>query len=500
MIDRRRAAWILAFAVAATSHAEDPPRRPNQVSATAQAAMDAYAKLVYRPAEHGLRSVAGVLVRDGDDVAHAKRFEFVPPGRVTTGDGGDAERPRVPSLVRFLVELPLRAALEGMPMTEWDEYDADVVERDGRRVLVVTTRGNGTDNPVGEFTLDAEGLVSSWRRTPSPDTPRTHWFETTSTFTWAKMGGLRRVVAIDLSGVDNSKIEFHAKFVLEYADVEGVQAPASVAETISSGTKSRTTEYRVDELVINGRAVDVPRPPSAGHVTPEATVLLQRASRLVHRPGDHGVATMSATILPEWAPGCGPARVELAGRHRLTIAFPSAPMPAPRESGVARESLRRMLLPAFEGVQPAWTKDYDAVVEERDGKKIVVVTDHGEGDDHNVCEVRFDAAGLVETTRDRTGPDPADPHCDTTIRYAWERSGDLYRIASMQFVRMVFRGEPADSATPSPTYSYAYEKVDGVDVLRSFTVSHEGRPPTTYRLEDLVVDGKRIDPVPPAKK
>jgi len=164
----RRVAAALAVltALATAARAEDPPpakaKHENKVTPEAKAAMEKYARLVYRPTDHGLVSLSGAIVQAGAGDAKPRPFSFKAGGHldVESAPGVDPASGRA-KMGQFMLGAPLEATLAGISLTDGDEYDAQFVDRDGVRTLLVTQYGDGRERSASSFTFDANGLVAA---------------------------------------------------------------------------------------------------------------------------------------------------------------------------------------------------------------------------------------------------------------------------------------------------------------------------------------------------
>jgi hypothetical protein len=263
-----RACGIAAVLIAAASaaRAEDPPpaAKPavheNKISADAKAAMDAYAKLVYRPTDRGLRSLSGTIVAESSKTPKTSTFEFTAPAAVSVSTSGDAkpDSPAVNAEAAFH-RFALITALDGVRIGGSTELDAAFVEKDGARWLQVVEYRAGARTATVEYALDARGLVTSLRRRTGSDAAKPV-SDTTIRLTWGACGKLFRVESADLvSGPPDTTTFGH--YELRYGTVDGFSVPTSYVRThVEAGKDAKPYPYRFDDLVVNGKKAAAPKP------------------------------------------------------------------------------------------------------------------------------------------------------------------------------------------------------------------------------------------------
>jgi len=477
----RTAFVVLAVGVAA--RAEDPPptKHVNVVTPEARAAIERYVKLVYRPAEHGLSSVSAVLAYP-DGSASPGRFRFVPPTRVAF-EPGAAPVPVTNPVAALQFRLPLRAAFEGMPLIEEAEHDAEIVEKDGAKWLVVTSFINGGKDRTDEFAFDAAGLLAKARPglslpegAPQPEI----------SFAWSDVSGLHRVEAMELSMGDAS----HAvawKFRLAYSDVLGVNLLTSFTTDLSArdGGKDahKFAPVLLDALVVNGSPVDVPRPGvHRNRVSPDAKAAIDAYARLVYRPVDRGLVSATGTIACDETSS---AKFDYHAPNALAVW-------ATRDARQAAPLHRVALLAALDGVRIVETYEFDADFVGEGAARVLRVVEYKGDVKTATVDYSLDAAGLVTSLRRRGGVDPAAPTSDLTTRVTWAICGKLRRVESCDVI-----AGPPDSTALSH-FAFRYAAIDGIELpvayVRTDVQSGKDAKAVTYRLEALVVNGKAASP------
>jgi hypothetical protein len=237
-----------------------------------------------------------------------------------------------------------------------------------------------------------------------------------------------------------------------------------------------------------GCGYDAVAPRAAKHVnvvTPEAKAAIERYQRLVWRPAEHGLAKQHATLGGK----SGTARtlvVDFAAPQTLTVN--PAPGVDPMSTGAQMGMLEYgpSLRVAFLGMPIADVDEYDAAFADRDGRRVLVVTEfHGQVQP-STSELEFDGAGLLVEVAPVAGP-VTRPH----MTLSWASTGDLHRVVGIQ-------SEYDESGLPMQVRSaLIYGEFGGVQTLASLSIdvtlgegTHRRDVSSTIRLSDLVVNGR----------
>jgi len=496
----RAAVFVVVLATGAW--AQDPPPAPepaaheNKVSPAAKAAAERFDRLAYRPAEHGLTSISAVL---GSGTAPSRplwRFEFTPPGRPKLSPAPGANpAPAQSQAAEIQLALPLRAAYEGVPLFDGKEYDADVVEREGRRVLVLTTYHDGVKGRTSEFTLNEEGLlVGATAIAPAEAV------NPVMKLAWEKVGDLRRIAAIDLTMIRGEETLSRFTFTLAYSDVAGVNIMTSfeLMGSVTEGGKARdiAVSVRLDSLSLNGKPDDRPRPAAhANKISTEAKAAMDAYAKLVYRPAEHGLVSLTGTIVPDWTKTPKTSTFEFRAPNIVSVAMTGDAKPDSPGAKAAVALHKFGILAALDGVRIGGTPEYDAAFADKDGARWLEVVEYGGGARTGTNDVALDARGLVTSLRRRGGPDPAAPTSDVTIRVTWAKFGSLWRVESADLV-----SGPSDTTTFSH-YAFQFGTIDGFGVPTSYVRTHveagKDAKAFPYRIEDLVINGKKAEALKP---
>jgi hypothetical protein len=258
---------------------------------------------------------------------------------------------------------------------------------------------------------------------------------------------------------------------------------------------TRPVVLAVDDLVVNGAKVALPKVVlHENEVSPEAQALLDAYARRVHRPSEHGLVTASGAVMPDGVKAPLRRAFSYSAPLFLKVTLPPEGKPDAASGRAVIASTTFALLLGLDGLRLTESLEYDArVVENADARKLEI-TNYGAGARTGMSEITFDGAGLVASLRRRDGPDAAAPTSDVEFRFVWEKSGTGNRVHSAELI-----SGPADKEARK-RYTLTYSTINGVDVVTSYivTVLEAGSPEKvfSYRIEDLVVNGKKVDPPP----
>lgn len=493
-----RGPWIaLAVLTAASSaRAEDPPATPplheNRISPEAKAAMEKFRSLVYRPAEHALVAAKGEIVAAGFPSRARSSFECTPPkGMKTTVPPVLDEEKRRLKLPGNLIQYPMATSVDASDVFDDWQCDADVVEAAGKRVLRLSAFRDGKPTAKSEFEIDAAGLVvrHAWRA--QNEDPRGDYVER---FTWSKFGDLHCPAAIEVTfeGVGAP----HYACAFRYTDAGGVRFVSSYDMTyFAKDAAPRTFSFFVDGLVLNGTKVELPAPwKHENEVSAEAKAVIEKYTALVYRPTEHGLASLSGTLVQDGAATPKPRGFSFTSPGHADVDAAPEVDAASGRGKMGRVMLGIPLEATLAGVPLSDGDEYDAEFVERDGGRALAVTNYKDGAKQRIDEFKFDASGLVaEVGMGRGKPSTA---FSMVVRLAWEKTGDRYRIRSIDWTV----GAGAGAGSMRLEYELAYGEVGGVAIVTSYTLAASGAAGeqsidrrTTFRLADLVLNGKKVE-------
>jgi hypothetical protein len=467
-----------------------PPSHVNRVTPEAQAAIDRFEGLVWRPADHGFTSVEGEFVAGDDAVARRHRFVATAPAfvSVTLANGFDQDSPAGIAATAALGR-PLRMAYVTVAMVGPGEFDAERVTKGGRDVVTATLWRDGARSEEQELTLDANGLIAESRvRTYGASGQVTSILD--SKFTWGPIGDRWRVESLDVvrrPPLDPSKWLVRTATTLRYADVGGVQVLAAmrICESTAAGPPS-IYQLHVAHLVLNGKPVELPRPVHANRVTDDAQAAIGRYEKLVYRPADHGLVSASGVYQPL------ALTFEVKPPARLEMAVTPGEKPGSPRTGM-QMAIHEPLACAFGGPLLHSSDAYDASFEDRAGARVLVVTDFVDDLPTTRREVTFGEEGLVLSMLVvHTGPFPAQEN----YRYAW-KDGAGGRLVASDEVR-----DGPDPGAPEMTVAFVYTELGGVLVPTSIAVSFKGGKADgkslAFGLAEAVVNGTKFVATPKA--
>jgi hypothetical protein len=262
----------------------EAPKHVNKVSAAAKAALEKIASIVYTPLKGGLQDLTGAVKMEAEmgpageggrgrmggagriDLTFAVAFKAPSdlkvewkdlPGKEEADKAGGMGARMMQGMserMGLAVSRILRGTLEGFVPASDAEYDAELVVKEGVSVLILTTYLKGVEVSHQELTLDANGLPSSIVTTSAGAGARAADGKTTGKFTYAKEGDLFRLEKMTMDG---PRGPMEAK--LEYADAGKFKVVRSWELAPAGGPMKFV--FRFSELVVNGKAVDLPASP-----------------------------------------------------------------------------------------------------------------------------------------------------------------------------------------------------------------------------------------------
>lgn len=504
-----RGVRLFAFAVvlvafASSAGAEDPPpakaKHVNVVTPEAKAAMEKYARLVYRPTEHGLRSMSGAIFGVGFGGSKPRRFTFQAGGHVDVevAAGVDPSSGRA-KMGQFILGAPLEASLAGLVLVETDQYDAQFVDREGRETLVVTNYKDGAPARTGAFTFDANGLVATAEMGPESSIPG-H-----VEMSWAKSGDSYRLEVIDVSASPLAAGgSLRVRYELTYSTLAGTDVVTSFGFAASGVDGKQVIDlrgtFRLDDVVVNGAKVDVPMPPvHEQHVSPEARRAIDTYLRRTYLPSAHGLRSLSGAVFPAGDRQAQPVNFAFVAPGEVVLTPPAGMDPRSQDGVLVLSTHRVALDMALKSMELASTLEFDAEFVDRGGCRLLEIAGYSKGVRTETRELDFDGNGLLASVTVRFGEDPTKTTGVTNVRLTWEKTGALHRIARVDTVTV--QGERSVRTTTEVRYSQR----EGIDLPSEFsltwTVNGE-RTTRSYVLANLVLNGKPVaaPPAPADKK
>jgi hypothetical protein len=498
-----RGPWIgLGLLLAATvALADDPPaaapRHENRVSPEAKAAMEKFRSLVYRPAEHGLVSATGEIVAAGFPSRVRSTFEFTPPGRMKTAVPPvlDEEKRRL-KLTGNLIDYPLSTSVDASDVFDDWQCDAEVADGNGARVLRLSAFRDGKPTANSEFEFDAAGLVvrHTWRA--QNEDPRGDYVEK---YTWTKFGDLHCPAAIEVTFEGAEAPHYACAF--RYTDAGGIRFVSSYDMTyFAKGVAPRTFSFHVDDLAVNGTKVDLPTPwKHANVVSPEAKAAIERYAKLVDRPTEHGLTSLTGNLVQADAPSVKPRGFSFTVADHVDVDAAPGADPKAGSTRMGSVMLGLPLEATLSGVPIADGGEYDAEFVERDGARALVVTNYKDGAKKRIDEFTLDATGLVASASIGTGAPGGG--IAMTMRLSWEKSGERSRIRAIEWTTNVGAG----AGSSRLQYELEYGEVGGIAMVTAYTFAASAATgeqsvdkKATFHLADLVLNGAKVEPPKPA--
>jgi hypothetical protein len=487
-------------ALATVARAEDPPpakaKHENKVTPEARAAMEKYARLVYRPTDHGLVSLSGAIVQAGAGDAKPRPFSFEKAGHVDVAiaPGADSSSGRA-KMGQVMLGAPLEATLAGISLTDGDEYDAEFVDRDGIRTLLVTRYRDGVERSPSSFTFDANGLVAATELGAGPGPPGR------MRCTWEEAGERYRLAGLDIDApLGGGAGSMHLRYRMTYATLGGVDLVTSY-EFEASGTDgkqemAKRCTFALVDVLVNGTKVDVPKPAvQERRISPEARAAIDRYLQRRYVPSEHGLRSLAGRIVPTGADPLPTTRFTWSPADQVVVTLADGVDPGSPEGQKALSTSRFCVSAALNGMEVAVGGAIDADFVERDGRRLLQISGYVKGTRTETREIELDGDGLLAAITVWQGPDAATAVTTTRFRLHWEKTGDRFRIARLELVR-----SGSDGVATRFEVAETYASVGGIDVPAGFTVTYtddEGGESHAYAVRDLVVNGKKFAPPAP---
>jgi hypothetical protein len=476
---------LIVLAALGIARAQEPPARepaPAGITPEAHAAIGRLESLVHRPGRGGAASIRGTVVtRDGGSPIE---IDFTYETKVAETPRGDVK----PFTVGLLAKVPLGLVFEGPASVLAGKRDVRLERRDGRQVIVATTQRAGKPTAIDEIELDSEGLAAAVRRFEAGSADKT---QMEMTLAWTKVGDERLVeratVRMNMQGRQAG-----AEYAFRYAEVDGVRLLESFDCTLSSvqtGGGRRTC--RIENLVVDGEAVELPRPEArASRVSPEAKAAIQRCKEAQRRPPEGRVNALHGDLVS--ADGSRRHSFRFQAPNTLFLQLASGVDQDSPAGRFATDQLKAPLRAALVGVPLVTESDYDAVVETRLGARVLTTTNYRDGANVSTTELVLDEVGLpVSCTMTAVDAPKGRPFVET--RWTWETTPRGPRVAA--FVVVLNPEDPASRTTTE--YALGYAEVGGIDVLAGFAMKCRPAAGTPWsaelHVENLVLNGEQVE-------
>jgi hypothetical protein len=449
----------------------DPTAHVNVVTPEANAALEQFAKLVYRPTDHGVKTASATFLPSG------LRFELA-GGRCSLLPPADESGGTWAAFAATFDPL-LRSAWFGPPIADSTHFDAEVVDKLGRRVLVLTSFRDGVAVSRNSLAFDDRGLVVAIHF----DVLLPPVKSSEMRVSWTPVGGLWQVERVECWDVKQAQ---RVTIAFGFADAAGARVPASMKLLVSNVPNVDSAPVlAATDLIVNGAKVVLP--PllvHANEVTPEARTLMDAYERRFRRTVGAGVASASGALTADDAPAAT-RRFTYSAPLFVSVAAPSEAKPDSPAATELNELIRFGLIAAIDGVRLTESLEYDARVVDRGSGRVLEVVSYATGERTASSEFSFDADGRVASMRRREGVDPAAPESDVTMRCEWAPADEVERLQAVEVTVGKTRKR----------FEYSYVEVGGVTFLRSFSFLFEaddGSFQANYRVEDLVLNGKKV--------
>ena len=477
-----------------------PWKHVNRVSPEAQVAMERYARLVYRPTDHGLQTISGTMAAPGTPSSSRRRFEFRAGGHVRVEEN---ERPNATPQFRagnrLALSIALEATLVGLPLVEGDEYDAEFRDIEGVRTLVVTRFLDGVKDRADTFVFEDSGLVRAFGvgggDTGSPLRLRID-------LAWQPLGDRFRIETIALAmEVTQTSEATRVGYELTYAELRGIQLVTSYSTTFSGVLDGKVVSEHgnisLSDVVVNGVKVDSPSPAiHEARISPEARTAIERYLQRRYVPAVHGLRSLSGQIVATWTDEPRPPRFTYSPADHVVVKLPEDVDPGAPAGQQILASYEFPLILALDGMEVAGGPEFDAGFVERGGVRLLEIAGYEKGRRTETRELDFDGNGLIASSTLKYGEDPATSVIAAQFRFTWQKTGDLFRIVRADILRKDETG-----AATRTVVALTYSRLDGVDVPTAFTFTRTEKGETktyAYALRDLVVNGKKVEtPAPP---
>ena len=276
-----------------------PARHENKVTAAAKAAFDAMQKLMASPVAKGLQNFTGTIEMKmemgegggGDEMggmpAMGMSFSLVfkaPDDLKVTGKGGEMFGPQgSEGMTKGVRGLVLNTMGVYMPVGD-DEFDADVVTEDGKKVIVLSTYEKGVPQGSVRIVLGDSGLPASGSIVTKQEMMgKTVEQKAKISWVFAKDGDLYRM---EKQIIETPMAPAPFEYRISYAEAGGFSMPTKFVMDMGMMKMG----YRFTELTVNGKKVEIA--PEAKKPAPAATPAAppgppKKDGGAVKKPGDH---------------------------------------------------------------------------------------------------------------------------------------------------------------------------------------------------------------------
>ena len=238
-----------------------PAKHENKLTDAAKAAFDAMAKQLYNPVELGLKELQGKMKMNmqmpGMDESSGMppmvvdfAIAFKAPEDLTVTASTDnpmlaQAADQLQEQVKHVFKLGVGSAKFGP-----EEFDADVVEKDGAKTLVLKIFAR--NEPKGEMrlTLDANGLPT--KGVMKQEDPNMGEVSIEIGFTFVKEGEKYR---LEKQVVQHPMMPEPLATVVTFQEAGGFKVPSAIDTT---GGMGMTFTFRYTELTVNGKKLELP--------------------------------------------------------------------------------------------------------------------------------------------------------------------------------------------------------------------------------------------------
>ena len=238
-----------------------PAKHENKITDAAKAAFDAMSKQLYNPVELGLKELQGkmkmVMQLPGMDESSGMppmvvdfAIAFKAPEDLTVTSSTDnpmlaQAADQLQDQVKHVFKLGVGSAKFGP-----EEFDADLVEKDGAKVLVLKIFVKEEAKGEMRITLDANGLPT--KGVMKQNDPNMGEVSIEIGFNFVKEGEKYR---LEKQVVQHPMMPEPLSTVLTFQEAGGFKVPSAIDTT---GGMGMTFTFRYTELTVNGKKVELP--------------------------------------------------------------------------------------------------------------------------------------------------------------------------------------------------------------------------------------------------
>jgi hypothetical protein len=479
----RFAVFALLAAAAAVARAEDPPpakpKHENKITPEAQAVLDRFRALLYTARDHGLESLKCTMFAAGFTSRERATLDYRPGDVKSWLPPAIQEEKKRLGLEATIVRYPYVSALDPIAVVDdYTSFDADVVPNGATTVVALTSFEDGVPAADLRFEFDESGLLTR-RICTARGADRSE--DCVATYTWMNYGDRHLLDELDVT-IPTDPPGRHA-FRFRYADAAGVRIPVSYDVThFPPGASSRKFTLYVDDLTVNGKNVDLPKPwKHVGIAAADARAAIERAAKLVDKPADHGVKSVRAAFVQNGSPTPWRFRFE-SGRGHVDPAEGAEPTQKQRND--AGFTFLIPLRAAFEGPSIELDSETDAAFVDREGTRWLRISKWDDGERVSTWDYEFDSRGLiVRGVRDESG-------LSAELRFGWCPAGERFRVESVEFSRTQTGAE-----TFTATRKIGWRDVAGTSLPTRVVCEYgdasagpRGRRTVTFELRDVSIN------------